>query len=286
VGIVYFRCIVSPDVGYQVFATVATFYAPTMLILILYWKIWQTAKSRIRHRPGKANNHKLPSSGGGGSGPTTSIPAKLPMSSTFSADELSCHTATVETSTESVVGSPNVVDVQEMEQIQPSAISCDEESGINPSVGPSDNQLALPGSHLHGSRASLSSPEKESASPPRSSGGATQEGPDVTSNRKIKDLQKRKESLEAKRERKAAKTLAVITGAFMACWLPFFVQVLVMALCQDDCPLPEYVANAFQWLGYINSTLNPCIYTVFNPEFRQAFKRILFGGTKASRRRH
>jgi 5-hydroxytryptamine receptor 1 len=276
---------VSPDVGYQVFATVATFYAPTILILILYWKIWQTAKSRIRHRPGKTNNHKIPPSERP-STVTTNLPSKLPMSSTFSGDELSCHTATVETSTESVVGSPNVVDFQEMEQIQASAISCDEESGINPSVGPSDNQLTLPSSQLRASMTSLSSPEKESSPPHTSFQQAPVSTPNNASNRKIKDLQKRKESLEAKRERKAAKTLAVITGAFMACWLPFFVQVLVMALCQVECTLPEYVANAFQWLGYINSTLNPCIYTVFNPEFRQAFKRILFGGAKASRRRH
>ena len=33
----------------------------------------------------------------------------------------------------------------------------------------------------------------------------------------------------------------------------------------------------FLWLGYFNSTLNPIIYTVFSPEFRQAFKRILCG---------
>ena len=30
------------------------------------------------------------------------------------------------------------------------------------------------------------------------------------------------------------------------------------------------------WLGYSNSALNPVIYTVFNKDFRRAFKRILF----------
>lgn len=29
------------------------------------------------------------------------------------------------------------------------------------------------------------------------------------------------------------------------------------------------------WLGYINSSLNPLIYTIFNTEFRKAFKKIL-----------
>jgi hypothetical protein len=27
--------------------------------------------------------------------------------------------------------------------------------------------------------------------------------------------------------------------------------------------------------GYINSCVNPIIYTIFNPEFRKAFKRVL-----------
>jgi hypothetical protein len=29
------------------------------------------------------------------------------------------------------------------------------------------------------------------------------------------------------------------------------------------------------WLGYVNSCINPVIYTIFNPEFRKAFKKIL-----------
>jgi 5-hydroxytryptamine receptor 1 len=95
---------------------------------------------------------------------------------------------------------------------------------------------------------------------------------------RVKPKREKKESLEAKRERKAAKTLAIITGAFVVCWLPFFIMALVMPLCQD-CVINEYVSSFFLWLGYFNSTLNPIIYTVFSPEFRLAFTKMICGTT-------
>ena len=94
---------------------------------------------------------------------------------------------------------------------------------------------------------------------------------------KPKRIKKEKKhvSLETKREKKAAKTLAIVTGAFILCWLPFFVTALVTPLC-ENC-IDHRVFSFFLWLGYFNSTLNPIIYTVFSPEFRAAFKKLLCG---------
>ncbi|KAH9408698.1 receptor [Tyrophagus putrescentiae] len=85
-----------------------------------------------------------------------------------------------------------------------------------------------------------------------------------------------KESIESKRERKAAKILAIITGIFVICWLPFFITALLMPLC-EACSPSMFVFSIFQWLGYINSLLNPIIYTIFSPDFRNGFRRILCG---------
>lgn len=43
-------CLVSQDLSYQIFATASSFYLPLLVILILYWRIFQTARKRIRRR--------------------------------------------------------------------------------------------------------------------------------------------------------------------------------------------------------------------------------------------
>lgn len=72
-------------------------------------------------------------------------------------------------------------------------------------------------------------------------------------------------------DHKAAVTLGVIMGSFLACWLPFFAMNIVAPFYD----IPDLVFKILTWLGYFNSSLNPLIYSIFNSEFREAFRKIL-----------
>ncbi|ESN90366.1 hypothetical protein HELRODRAFT_70983, partial [Helobdella robusta] len=85
-----------------------------------------------------------------------------------------------------------------------------------------------------------------------------------------------KQRISLSLERRAARTMAIIMGAFVFCWLPFFVYYIVGPLC-PQCYQSNTLMSFFVWLGYINSTINPVIYTVFNIDFRRSFKNILTG---------
>ncbi|XP_058065454.1 5-hydroxytryptamine receptor-like [Anopheles bellator] len=244
------QCIVSQDVGYQIFATASSFYVPLLVILFLYWRIFLAARKRIRRRQ-QVNATQTASGGGmianvaGGSGGIAAavvavIGRPLPTIS---------ETTTAFTNVSSANTSPekgslgNGIERDRIEIDPPTA----------------DISMAYPS----GTQASCSS----SARPPGS----------------LASKKKAQSSTDSKRERKAAKTLAIITGAFVCCWLPFFIIAILLPTC-TSCDISPFVTSVCLWLGYFNSTLNPIIYTIFSPEFRHAFKRILCGRRYSLRR--
>lgn len=184
-------CLISQDVGYQIFSTTTAFYAPLVLIVITYAGIYRAARKRIRKR------YSLPA-------------APLLLL----------------------------------------------------------NNRKTAGDDVDGS----SSPKLEE----KDQLGTSAESPLMANDRQSTKTQKAKkekrDKVEAKREMKVFKTLAIVTGAFVACWLPFFVVALVRPLCQ--CDFDPLMVSVFNWLGWGNSIANPVIYTIFAPDFRNAFKKL------------
>ncbi|XP_069755591.1 D(1)-like dopamine receptor [Narcine bancroftii] len=84
-----------------------------------------------------------------------------------------------------------------------------------------------------------------------------------------------------KKETKVLKTLSVIMGVFVFCWLPFFVLNCMVPFCEPPVDrsagppcVGETTFNVFVWFGWANSSLNPVIYA-FNADFRKAFTTLL-----------
>ena len=92
----------------------------------------------------------------------------------------------------------------------------------------------------------------------------------------INGILEEKQRISLSLERRAARTMAIIMGAFVACWLPFFVYYVIDPFC-PPCLHSPLLMQFFVWLGYINSAINPIIYTIFNIDFRRSFKQILQG---------
>nr|XP_015091349.1 alpha-2A adrenergic receptor [Vicugna pacos] len=81
----------------------------------------------------------------------------------------------------------------------------------------------------------------------------------------------------ANREKRFTFVLAVVIGVFVVCWFPFFFTYTLTAV---GCSVPRTLFKFFFWFGYCNSSLNPVIYTIFNHDFRRAFKKILCRGDR------
>ncbi|XP_041365865.1 5-hydroxytryptamine receptor-like [Gigantopelta aegis] len=219
------ECVISQDKFYTVYSTVGAFYLPMTIMIIIYLRIYQVARARIRKEKFVKKEDK-----------------KKTKKLAAAADK-----------TSSPKGEYSVV----------SCNGCSPEkdsSGLSKDVDNSDMHCATNGNSCDEANAAMLKKDATDAA-----------------SKVAMSAMCRREKLELKRERKAARTLAIITGCFLICWLPFFIEALVMPFVKDKIHIPMELSSFFLWLGYFNSLMNPIIYTKFSPEFRNAFRKILFG---------
>uniref|UniRef100_A0A8C4X399 G-protein coupled receptors family 1 profile domain-containing protein n=1 Tax=Erpetoichthys calabaricus TaxID=27687 RepID=A0A8C4X399_ERPCA len=98
----------------------------------------------------------------------------------------------------------------------------------------------------------------------------------------IKDLsqhvqtnEQKKDAASQRKETKAAKTLAIVLGVFLFCWLPFFLCNIINPILNH--PAPPITTDILAWIGYMNSTFNPLVYGFFYSWFRKCLKIIALG---------
>ncbi len=71
------------------------------------------------------------------------------------------------------------------------------------------------------------------------------------------------------------KTVTIVLGVFIACWLPLFMLLLLDFCCPAQSCKVLYKADYFLGIAMINSLLNPIIYTLTSKDMRRAILRLV-----------
>ncbi|XP_028157000.1 probable G-protein coupled receptor No18 [Ostrinia furnacalis] len=292
---------VSDDIGYVVYSALGSFYIPSCIMVFVYIRIYFAAKARarrgIRKNPRPRPNEQQTSFSNPPKG-TRPMPTTHPMPLG--------HLSSTNNNGESQISTI------ETPQVQIPTVTCDLASDISTSEAgdtmppPPDERkdtLKVVTSAQVTKNPLASCPHRSSTLSVNDSGVVSRCGgvkplklrlfkksdrrqeksqpskselePALPKPHKPRDPEREKKRLARKKEKRATLILGLIMGSFIACWLPFFFLYILKAACRQCVIPPNAFAIAF-WLGYMNSVLNPVIYTIFNKDFRRAFRRILF----------
>ncbi|XP_029025062.1 alpha-2B adrenergic receptor [Betta splendens] len=282
------ECELNNERWYILYSTVGSFFAPCVIMILVYVKIYQIAKQHTRGPPGhkqkaaaegKAENlSDRPRQNGDGAGAASSR-HQNPPASVQNQDDQGPHasSAPVQQSSRSSPSNPR------------------RRSQILPAAPPSEAQKS-PGGALHGTSSGSDAESGLTTQPLEREGGTVEssvQAPNVPCRYKdtmatpsgtqlvpVPPASRRKAM--ANREKRFTFVLAVVMGVFVICWFPFFLSYSLKAVCPETCSIPDPLFKFFFWIGYCNSCLNPVIYTIFNQDFRKAFKRILCRDTKGT----
>ncbi|XP_045583376.1 probable G-protein coupled receptor No18 [Procambarus clarkii] len=220
-------CLLSKKIGFILYSSFLSFYFPLILMAVLYVKIYQATKRRLRERAKAALLKKVIA------GKNSRINT-LKNSECIGPGHMSSRSVT-----------PCSTDWQSDPEL---SFSDHDKSGQNrddKTTGISDTCVN------------------------RQSNGSV-----------ISKFIANKQRISLTQERRLVRTLTIIMGCFVVCWLPFFLMYVILPLC-PSCPILHVKVYGFiEWLGYVNSGLNPVIYTVFNKDFQKAFFNIVKGLTR------
>ncbi|XP_065517523.1 histamine H3 receptor-like [Lathamus discolor] len=79
------------------------------------------------------------------------------------------------------------------------------------------------------------------------------------------------------RDKRVAKSLAIIVCVFGLCWAPYTLLMIIRAACHGHCVQYSLYETSF-WLLWVNSAINPVLYPLCHMSFRRAFTKLLCSG--------
>lgn len=266
------QCILNDETWYILYSSIGSFFAPCVIMILVYIRIYQVAKTRTRTMSEKKRDSPLENGmdkaepGRGGS-------QKSNRGGSVKEQEREnghCQEQAVQASLPNATKHPQT----------------DHEDDFEDSSS-SDEKLKKSSSsskHHNDDKKDRKSSRKSSSASKYSSrkSRASSKSIDLFSSRRKRRSTVNRKKVSAAREKRFTFVLAVVMGVFVVCWFPFFFSYSLYGICRNPCQIPETLFKFFFWIGYCNSSLNPVIYTIFNQDFRRAFQKILCKSWKRS----
>ncbi|XP_013780378.2 5-hydroxytryptamine receptor 1F-like [Limulus polyphemus] len=261
-------CGYNTNVGYVVYSALGSFFIPAFVMLYVYYRIFAAARKR----------ESVLTSG-------VSIKKKIDDGQQGNS---SCHSSVGDHTSSSLERSRSHRNTDPAVRIDISPVSIDQEAGLGKTNDKGSDKiqnltLAPSISRIPSVRATLilekscdsdrglirtySSNESRETS---FSSTAFCRGLKIQ-----KDTWTRRQGYEKaafQRERRVAKSLSVVVGGFVLCWLPFFILYIIRPFCTYE--IPQELSSCLVWLGWVNSAINPFIYALNSTDYKKAFARL------------
>lgn len=239
-------CEVNKDILYSFFSASLSFYIPLVLICIIYYRIYTEARIQMNFL--KTGTKTSKTDGNGNSvtlrvhrGPSSNRNRNCTCAKLNTMKHKSFNT--IEES-ESFSNSPKfgkLDSLSELEELQPGTDKTKKPNAAKPIRCP----------HCSGTES-------------------------TGNNSNLFNMAFSSKLAKFKREKKAAKNLAIVVGCLVLCWMPFFIILPIEALIRPYSNVVlDKLVPIFFWLGYCNSAMNPLIYAYSSREFRRAYKGLI-----------